>query len=324
MQKVSIIVPIYGVEKFIKRCATSLFEQTLDDVEYIFVDDCTKDCSVDVLESVIQKYPSRKPQIKIIHHERNKGLPIARQTGLRCAQGEYIAHCDSDDWVDINIYQLMYQTAKRRNADIVTCDYYQGDEENHTRHYVRHFDRNTMISAMLTHTTPVSVWNKLVKRDLYFGADIIYPHNNFGEDLALMIQIVNRSNVIEHIDMPLYYYYCNEDSLTKGRTPERLFKNWQDMSSNTQIIIDYLRGKGLLDNYKNEIINLKEECRSMILPIINMPGNRDRYLNQYPELVYTLFDLFNKESSLYAGRYWLTKLRLYSLGAKIKGLIRRK
>ena len=99
MPKVSVIVPVYGVEKYIERCARSLFEQTLDDMEFIFVDDCTKDESIEVLKRVIDLYPVRKDQVKIIHHAVNKGLSRARETGVNAATGDYIGHCDSDDWV---------------------------------------------------------------------------------------------------------------------------------------------------------------------------------------------------------------------------------
>ena len=82
VKKVSIIIPIYGVELFIERCAISLFEQTLDDIEYIFVDDCTMDKSVQILQGIIAKYPQRKDNVFIIRHEKNKGLASARKTGL--------------------------------------------------------------------------------------------------------------------------------------------------------------------------------------------------------------------------------------------------
>lgn len=325
MPKVSVIVPVYGVEKYIERCAVSLFEQTLDDLEFVFVDDCTKDKSIEILESVLLRYPKRKSQTSIIHHQHNQGLPVARQTGLKYATGEYIAHCDSDDWTDINMYQLLYHKAKSEDADIVTCNYYQGDEIVRVTRYVKDFkDKNSMIAAMLTHSTPVSVWNKLIKRSLYQYDDIVYPQNNFGEDFALMIQLVHHSNLIGHVDMPLYYYYSNQSSITKQRTPESLYKNWRDMSMNTQIVLDFLKKVDEQDSFAFEINNLKEECRSMLLPIVSLPGNRDLYLNQYPELTYSLMDLFKKDRTLFAGRYWLTKLHLYSFGAKIKKIVKRK
>ena len=92
--KVSVIVPIYKVEKFIARCAKQLFEQTLPEVEYIFVNDCTPDNSMLELAKTIQAYPHKEHAIRICTHEVNKGLPSARNTGLQHAQGEFIFHCD--------------------------------------------------------------------------------------------------------------------------------------------------------------------------------------------------------------------------------------
>ena len=100
MSKISILVPIYGVEHYIERCARSLFEQTYPDIEYVFVDDCSSDQSIAVLEKVMEDYPLRKPHVKIIHHERNKGLSAARNTALEASAGDYVMHVDSDDYIE--------------------------------------------------------------------------------------------------------------------------------------------------------------------------------------------------------------------------------
>lgn len=92
MYKISIIVPVYGVEKYIERCARSLFEQTLREIEYIFVNDGTKDRSIDVLKSVLKDYPDRISHVKILEHEINRGLPKARQTGISASTGDYLIH----------------------------------------------------------------------------------------------------------------------------------------------------------------------------------------------------------------------------------------
>ncbi len=116
---VSIIVPIYNVEKYIERCAVSLFEQDFEDIEYIFVNDCTPDNSIQILEEVIEKYPNRKSNVKIIHYKANKGLGSARKTGLEQATGEYVLHIDSDDWVELDMVLCLYNKAIETDADIV-------------------------------------------------------------------------------------------------------------------------------------------------------------------------------------------------------------
>ena len=120
MPEVSVCIPVYGVEKYIERCARSLFEQTMTDgIEFIFVNDCTTDKSIEILERILAEYPGRQAQTKIIHHATNKGLVAARNTGLAHATGDYIIHCDSDDWVDLNFYESLYKKAVETGADVV-------------------------------------------------------------------------------------------------------------------------------------------------------------------------------------------------------------
>ena len=108
MPKVSVIIAVYGAEKYIEKCARSLFEQTLDDIEYIFVDDCTPDKSMDILISVLSDYPNRNNQINIIHNLTNLGLGSTHTIGMKAATGDYLIHCDPDDWVEHNMYELLY------------------------------------------------------------------------------------------------------------------------------------------------------------------------------------------------------------------------
>ena len=124
MVKVSVIVPVYNVAKWIERCARSLFEQTLEDMEFIFVDDASPDESISILKRVMLDYPRRACQVNIVTHEANLGSSYARNTGMTVAKGEYIAYCDSDDWVSNDMYASLYEEAKRSDADICYCDIY--------------------------------------------------------------------------------------------------------------------------------------------------------------------------------------------------------
>ena len=126
--KVSVIIPIYKVEKFIERCVHSLMGQTLQEVEYIFVDDATPDKSIEVLKKCLTLYPNRKAVV--LHHSQNQGLPAARNTGLVAATGEYIYHCDSDDFVEVNMLEKLYQKAKETEAEMVWCDWCLSFEKN--------------------------------------------------------------------------------------------------------------------------------------------------------------------------------------------------
>lgn len=127
MPKVSVIIPIYGVQKYIERCVRSLFEQTLDDIEYLFIDDCSPDGSVRIIMRILDEYPNRKEQVIIHRMEQNSGQAKVREWGMKNATGDYVIHCDSDDWTDLMMYESMYQKALEEDADVVVCDYYKSD-----------------------------------------------------------------------------------------------------------------------------------------------------------------------------------------------------
>ena len=138
LYKVSVIVPIYKVEPFIGRCAQSLMEQTLTDVEFIFVDDASPDSSISVLRKVIAKYSERNKHVKVLTHAENKGLPAARNTGLAVAHGEYIFHCDSDDFIELGMLEQLYRKAIETDADIVWCDWWLSFAKN--ERYMKQLD----------------------------------------------------------------------------------------------------------------------------------------------------------------------------------------
>lgn len=205
---VSVIVPIYKVEKYIEKCVRSLFEQTLPLIEFIFVDDCSPDNSIHILQSILNEYPNRIPHTKIIHHEHNRGLAAARNTGRSIAQGEYLISCDSDDWVEKNMYEIMYQKAQQTNADIVMCDW----EEVYTTTKKRIFtnpptDNINCVTALLSGKIHGSVVNKLIKKSLYTKYSITCKEGmNFCEDLYVTYRLLYFAKSIAYINLPLYHY----------------------------------------------------------------------------------------------------------------------
>ena len=205
--KVSVIIPVYRVEKFIEKCAASLFSQTLDDVEFIFVDDASPDNSMAVLEECIQQYPQRKAQIRMLTHKENKGLPAARNTGLAAASGEYVFHCDSDDFVEPDMLETLYDEAKKKDADIVWCDWYLSFE--HNERYMKQPDYATpmeALKAMLAGLMKFNVWNKLVRRRLYADNQIAFPAGYaMGEDMTMMLLFAVAGKVA-YIPQAFYHY----------------------------------------------------------------------------------------------------------------------
>lgn len=209
MPKVSVIIPVYNVEDYIERCAISLFEQTLDDIEYIFVDDCSPDRSIEVLRRVMDQYPNRKKSVRIVCMPKNGRQAAVRKFGMQLAIGDYVIHCDSDDWVDEGLYEKMYLEAVCCDADVVFCpvvDEYVGRSCLRpvvlTHSSGKEFVENWYCSNIGMHT-----WNKLVKRSIYVENDI-YPFEgvNMWEDNGLMLRILYYANKLSGVQGCAYHY----------------------------------------------------------------------------------------------------------------------
>ena len=205
--KISVIIPIYKVEKFIERCVRSLMEQTLREVEYFFVDDASPDRSIEILHRSLADYPERKDQVRILTHEKNKGLPAARNTGLAVATGEYIFHCDSDDYVEREMLEEMYAKAKETGADFVWSDWILSFGQNErympTREYAT---PQGALKGMLGGGMKFNVWNKLVKRSVYADNEIRFPDGyGMGEDMTMMLLCACASRVA-YIPKAYYHY----------------------------------------------------------------------------------------------------------------------
>lgn len=207
LYKVSIIIPIYKVESFIGRCARSLMEQTLTNVEYIFVDDASPDGSIGVLRQVLADYPERSSHVRILTHSENKGLPAARNTGLAVAQGEYIFHCDSDDFVEPDMLEQLYHKATETDADIVWCDWWLSFAKN--ERYMKQPAYPTAIEAlkgMLSGVMKFNVWNKLIRRSLYEKNGITFPAGyGMGEDMTI-IRLFARASKVAYLPKAFYHY----------------------------------------------------------------------------------------------------------------------
>ena len=219
MNKVCIIVPIYNVSKFIERCARSLFEQTFEDIQYIFVNDCTPDNSIEILERVIVDYPDRKEDIKIINHKVNCGIGTTRETGLAYANSEYFLFVDSDDYVDVNMVELMYNKAIEESADIVICNMMMTWGRGLMKIAHQHYSPNNIeyTKLLLSGKTMCGLVNKLIKLTVYQRDNMFSIANiNMGEDYALSSQLAYYANKIAKVDLPLYHYVqLNNYSYTK-------------------------------------------------------------------------------------------------------------
>ncbi|MDE7467569.1 MAG: glycosyltransferase, partial [Muribaculaceae bacterium] len=238
--KVSVIIPVYKVEQYIARCARSLFRQTMrSGIEFIFVDDCTPDRSMEILWETLKEFPERSSQVTILAHSENKGLAATRKTGLSAARGEYITHCDSDDWVEPEIYSLMYEEAKRSDADLVVCDYIN-EYENTSERVNQEFNpikRNQLID-LLEWRLHCMVWLRMYRRSFYdtFGLDI--PDINRDEDFPISFLAHALSSRVEYVRRPLYHYNRTNQGAITIRTSESDFEDAGVMWSYVKDFVD--------------------------------------------------------------------------------------
>lgn len=284
MPKVSVIVPVYGVEKYIERCARSLFEQTLDDIEYLFIDDCTPDRSIEILQQVLEESPQRKPQVIIHRMEKNSGQAAVRKWGMQNATGEYVIHCDSDDWVDTDKYRAMYEKAKDENADVVVCDYcvHDGNRELKIVHGCQSTDIEKFKINLLFQRDSWSLWNKMFRKTSCYK-DIIYPKGNMGEDMAICAQLILYCKKIAYVDKPLYYYYMNSDSISHNLTIDKVMRNFNAIRENTDIVLhaySHINNKQI----KNGLLYIQYNAKAHLFPIVHRKEYRRLFLNTYPNL----------------------------------------
>ncbi|MDE6582168.1 MAG: glycosyltransferase [Duncaniella sp.] len=222
--KVSVIVPVYKVEQYIEECARSLFEQTLEDIEYIFVDDCSPDKSIDVLIDVLNDYPHRAGQVKILRHTENGGVSRSRQDGVDASTGEYVIHCDPDDWVDKDMYKLMYEKAVAADADIVGCDYaLEYPDKSEVKRQNFDLVKDDAVEAIFSGKLHAGLWCRLIRRDLIEKAGVKFRDDVvFMEDMLYVVPLHDVAEKVAYVDKAMYHYRMRGGSATQRMTERNL------------------------------------------------------------------------------------------------------
>jgi glycosyltransferase involved in cell wall biosynthesis len=252
--KVSLIVPIYGVEKYIKQFAESALGQTYDDVQFIFVNDGTKDRSMEVLNQLIyDKFAHLRDRILIINKE-NGGLPSARKAGLDVAEGEYILFADSDDWLEKDALAKVMAKADETGADIVYFDLIK--EYGHKTSYKRERDytaetKQDFIINIFNYKSHGYTVTKCFRKKLYTDNTIYFPKLGMHEDIYLMSQIIFYAESLVHLPEALYHYRKDNPSAMCAQDRKKRHLN---------------SAMNLLDLYEHYMENLKGS------PIENVAG----------------------------------------------------
>ncbi|WP_079525396.1 glycosyltransferase family 2 protein [Solibacillus isronensis] len=245
MDKISIIVPVYKVEKYIDRCINSLINQTYSNIEIILVDDGSPDKSGEICDTYAKKYSN----IKVIHKE-NGGQSSARNIGLRAATGDYVGFVDSDDWILPDMYESLYGNLKNTSCDISMCqriNVRNKDEANKAlnKNEFMVYKGDQIMDLYLT-TDMLSVWNKLYKRTLF--NDIWFPEGKIHEEIFLMYSILKKTTRMVVSDSQKYCYFLGEISTTRSPLNMKDFNMISEWEKVIEDVKDYY--PALIENAK--------------------------------------------------------------------------
>lgn len=268
---ISILIPVYNVERYIGRCIQSVMAQTYaGQMECIIVDDCGTDESIVIAEQLITDYRG-SISFHFIHHEHNRGLAAARNTAINAAKGEFVIHVDSDDWIEPNMIEELVKKQIETNADIVSCNaiaHYADREEPLSE--PNYTSKDEMMRSILLLTLDHVIWRRLIRTSLYKDNHISAMEGvNIGEDHYTLPRLLFYANSFTKCDKALYHYNCMNvnsyiQSAEQAFSPKRIFSDVASLNiligffeKNEQVYLDELYETKLRYIYNNFFAMLK-------------------------------------------------------------------
>lgn len=323
MVKLSVIVPVYNVDKYLTRCLNTLVNQSLDDYEIILVNDGSSDNSLSICEKYQSEYGDK---IKLFSKD-NGGLSDARNYGIARSSGKYLAFIDSDDWIDLRMLEVMYEKAIFTNADIVVCDmeyHYDNGKVSFSSGGV--FDVVNVKDNLDIMMINNSACNKIYRSSLF--SNNRFPVGLWYEDMAVVPIMILNSDVIAKVDEPFYKYYQRSGSIMHSST-DKIF----DIYKVIDIIRDYaisnyqgIRRKELLMNIEQLYIIHGLDINT--LQIRTFDHDRVEYLKKnmsfMNDRVPKWYHKINNASFKKKVVYTLLKIRLYNILLLLYDMITKK
>lgn len=288
MAKVSVVIPVYKVEDYIETCVRSLFEQTLHDVEYVFVDDCSPDRSVEILKGLMDEYRPRleeeRKAVQILRMPVNSGQAKVRREGVAHCTGDYIIHCDSDDWVDKDMYRSMYEKAVDSGTDAVVCDFKVTFTNPDTyRLFTCHAGSPVkLIENSLFLKDSWSLCNKMFRRECY--SSLRFPSEAMGEDMVITVQLLLACRSFSYIHEPYYSYRSNPTSTTNMPTKESCLRRFRQLKTNSDLLFEILSEKDTIADLSAGMVFFKNHIRSKLLPLVWDDEYYKLWRQTYPNL----------------------------------------
>ncbi len=245
--KVSVIVPIYNVEAYLERCILSLARQSLREIEILAVNDGSPDSSEEILTRLEQTLP--QGMLRVLNKE-NGGLSDARNYGLARARGKYIAFVDGDDYVDLDLFQRLYEKAEETGADAVACDIryvWENGEEKLVSSGFPSFAQGTELSSLFTRFYP-AVWNKIYRREILEESGVVFKKGAWFEDVEFSHRLFPYLKSVAAVEVACINYVQRQGSVT-AKADWRLF----DYLTNFESIVSFFRDRNLLSQWKTEL-----------------------------------------------------------------------
>jgi glycosyltransferase involved in cell wall biosynthesis len=240
MPKVSVIVPIYNVEKYLEKCINSLLSQTLEDIQIILVNDGSKDNS----GNIAKEYEKNNKDKVIYVEKENGGLSDARNYGLKYATGDFIAFLDSDDYIEKNAYEEMYNKAIEENADYVECDFiWEFPNKIRIDKQYPYKNKKEMLSFVR-----VVAWNKLIKRQLITDNNLEFPKGLRYEDIEFTYKLIPFLNKFAYVDNPFIHYVQREGSIANVQN-ERTAEIFTVLDN----VIEFYKKNNIYEEYRDEL-----------------------------------------------------------------------
>ena len=324
MTKVSIIVPVWGVEKYIDKCLDSLVNQTLEDIEIIVVNDESPDNSQKIIDKYVKKYPKKVISLK----QKNGGQGSARNNGLKHAKGEYIGYVDSDDYIELDMYEKLYNVAKKKKLDIAICSSYNVYETGNK--YVELEKEFFEVGKINAFFGKMAVWNKIYKRNLFIN-EIEFRSKVWYEDLDFTVKMILNSRKIGYVNEPLYDYLIREGSTMNNNNIQRNLEIIDAFDN----ILSYMENNVKYKKYYPEIeyLAIYHIFIAAIVRVINANCNNNKkyIINELRNYVVSKFPNYYKNKYLKLldrnkkivynlvrlKQYWLIKL-IFSLKERLK------
>ena len=302
---VSILIPIYNVEKYLGKCLDSVFSQTYKNVEYVFVDDCSTDNSYDVLMSSIEQNNIPEYKYTIVSHKQNEGIAVSRADCIANAKGEYVQFVDSDDWIEPDMTETLVEATKSSQIDLVGCyfikDFLSGKQTRHSENYSQSCAENMVLC--INYDISTVLWKMLIRRSL-FSYFKITPHVDIVEDYIISVKLYFYANSFAVVDKYMYHYVQYNEARVSFQTLRSITNHIKGVKE----VEEFLKTKELITPNISNLFNLRKFNIKSNFLTKNM-FDIQAYRTTFPEAdkAWRQIDYSRNEKI----KFWLAEKKLY-------------